>query len=142
MKFRIFIIVVLSLLVVSACSGNDETSSTDETEQEEAQEQEEEEKEDGIEVDKGLLNVEITLPEMFFEDENIEEMIEEAKGEGVKEIAQNEDGTVTFKMSKKEHKEMLREMADDIEATVEEIRSEEHTSELQSRGHLVCRLLL
>src|SRR5690625_6847900 len=26
--------------------------------------------------------------------------------------------------------------------TIEEIRSEEHTSELQSRGHLVCRLLL
>src|SRR5207253_4827241 len=25
---------------------------------------------------------------------------------------------------------------------VDEIRSEEHTSELQSRGHLVCRLLL
>src|SRR5439155_6087221 len=28
------------------------------------------------------------------------------------------------------------------EAVVIEIRSEEHTSELQSRGHLVCRLLL
>src|SRR5690625_6914957 len=27
-------------------------------------------------------------------------------------------------------------------ATLEEYRSEEHTSELQSRGHLVCRLLL
>src|SRR5690625_6047232 len=27
-------------------------------------------------------------------------------------------------------------------AATEEIRSEEHTSELQSRGHLVCRLLL
>src|SRR5690625_2584549 len=26
--------------------------------------------------------------------------------------------------------------------TISEIRSEEHTSELQSRGHLVCRLLL
>src|SRR5690625_1345616 len=25
---------------------------------------------------------------------------------------------------------------------VEDVRSEEHTSELQSRGHLVCRLLL
>src|SRR5690625_3711515 len=25
---------------------------------------------------------------------------------------------------------------------IEEVRSEEHTSELQSRGHLVCRLLL
>src|SRR5690554_7128949 len=31
----------------------------------------------------------------------------------------------------------------DIEAAVaEEMRSEEHTSELQSRPHLVCRLLL
>src|SRR5439155_18922881 len=27
-------------------------------------------------------------------------------------------------------------------AIVAELRSEEHTSELQSRGHLVCRLLL
>src|SRR5437870_11499864 len=27
-------------------------------------------------------------------------------------------------------------------AVVEAMRSEEHTSELQSRGHLVCRLLL
>src|SRR5690625_6191623 len=26
--------------------------------------------------------------------------------------------------------------------SIEEVRSEEHTSELQSRGHLVCRLLL
>src|SRR5690625_5330608 len=32
--------------------------------------------------------------------------------------------------------------AREIEHFVEELRSEEHTSELQSRGHLVCRLLL
>src|SRR5690625_5587844 len=29
-----------------------------------------------------------------------------------------------------------------ITEKLEELRSEEHTSELQSRGHLVCRLLL
>src|SRR5207253_10502029 len=29
-----------------------------------------------------------------------------------------------------------------ISRTVSKVRSEEHTSELQSRGHLVCRLLL
>src|SRR5690625_1385137 len=28
------------------------------------------------------------------------------------------------------------------DASAEDVRSEEHTSELQSRGHLVCRLLL
>src|SRR5437660_8477311 len=30
----------------------------------------------------------------------------------------------------------------DIDQAIREDRSEEHTSELQSRGHLVCRLLL
>src|SRR5690625_6755532 len=29
-----------------------------------------------------------------------------------------------------------------LDASCDSIRSEEHTSELQSRGHLVCRLLL
>src|SRR5690625_5925331 len=29
-----------------------------------------------------------------------------------------------------------------VESSPESIRSEEHTSELQSRGHLVCRVLL
>src|SRR2546422_8314430 len=37
----------------------------------------------------------------------------------------------------------LRRGADELEVLeVEEVRSEEHTSELQSRLHLVCRLLL
>src|SRR5690625_1520549 len=31
---------------------------------------------------------------------------------------------------------------DDDELVLQALRSEEHTSELQSRGHLVCRLLL
>src|SRR5690625_5944896 len=37
----------------------------------------------------------------------------------------------------------VRSLKDPTEEKIEEIvRSEEHTSELQSRGHLVCRLLL
>src|SRR5690625_6712044 len=38
-------------------------------------------------------------------------------------------------------KQAIGQIADEIEA-LGYIRSEEHTSELQSRGHLVCRLLL
>src|SRR5690625_6306329 len=39
--------------------------------------------------------------------------------------------------------EMYRMFANDLDELAERIlRSEEHTSELQSRGHLVCRLLL
>src|SRR5437870_9061726 len=37
------------------------------------------------------------------------------------------------------HKRSNTELIDDLKRTK---RSEEHTSELQSRGHLVCRLLL
>src|SRR5690625_6922580 len=40
--------------------------------------------------------------------------------------------------------ELARTLDVPLESRVEasEVRSEEHTSELQSRGHLVCRLLL
>src|SRR3712207_7058949 len=37
---------------------------------------------------------------------------------------------------------VVRERLDDVGARVHELRSEEHTSELQSRQYLVCRLLL
>src|SRR5690625_6939131 len=36
----------------------------------------------------------------------------------------------------------VSERQDMLSAFTESLRSEEHTSELQSRGHLVCRLLL
>src|SRR5690625_6908794 len=38
--------------------------------------------------------------------------------------------------------EELTQEQDPLQQTPEPKRSEEHTSELQSRGHLVCRLLL
>src|SRR5690625_6831806 len=38
--------------------------------------------------------------------------------------------------------DMFGETTNTGEKRVEGVRSEEHTSELQSRGHLVCRLLL
>src|SRR5690625_1951757 len=45
-------------------------------------------------------------------------------------------------LSKTSHQGLLDEEEIEVGANIFEIRSEEHTSELQSRGHLVCRLLL
>src|SRR5690625_5610630 len=42
----------------------------------------------------------------------------------------------------KRFKDDVREVALNYECGITIKRSEEHTSELQSRGHLVCRLLL
>src|SRR5690625_5359583 len=50
-----------------------------------------------------------------------------------------------IKDSKGALEEMREEMMDNLLGALKELssaRSEEHTSELQSRGHLVCRLLL
>lgn len=126
MRKRVFIMFVLSMLVLAACSGNKETQKeVDDNNSSEAKE------EAGIEVEKGLLNVEVTLPEMFFKDENVEEMIEESLAEGVKEATENEDGSVTFKMSKKDHKKMLTEMSEEIEGTVDEISNDENFTSIQ-----------
>src|SRR5690625_6214899 len=38
--------------------------------------------------------------------------------------------------------EAMKEAVEGISGSMINLRSEEHTSELQSRGHLVCRLLL
>src|SRR5690625_6484993 len=45
-------------------------------------------------------------------------------------------GDLTFDLEKNEGEKSFEAIE------LEELRSEEHTSELQSRGHLVCRLLL
>src|SRR5690554_7657612 len=42
---------------------------------------------------------------------------------------------------KEEYFQELKLLAEELEV-IDKIRSEEHTSELQSRPHLVCRLLL
>src|SRR5690625_2982466 len=48
-----------------------------------------------------------------------------------------------FQIHTNGYEEDLQEIqAKDLYAYYESVRSEEHTSELQSRGHLVCRLLL
>src|SRR5690625_6019402 len=55
-------------------------------------------------------------------------------------VGQQEDPQTTFAYLESEQAaERLRALVEDA---VQQGRSEEHTSELQSRGHLVCRLLL
>src|SRR2546422_1109423 len=54
-------------------------------------------------------------------------------------ILQNEFSTW---VAKDKHSKAYRVLTEDLGVQMARIRSEEHTSELQSRLHLVCRLLL
>ena len=81
--------------------------------------------ESSIEVDKGLMNVELTLPPGLFEGLTEEEIVASAKEEGIKEVKVNEDGSVYYKMSKKEHSKMLEEMKAGIDESIKEIANGE-----------------
>src|SRR5258708_20137273 len=72
----------------------------------------------------------------LFRSEECLEMVERLEGIGVDEIACLIDFGVEFD-STLQSLEYL-----DSNSTPKSIRSEEHTSELQSPDHLVCRLLL
>ena len=114
-------LIFLLTLVVAAC-GKDEASSK------------QEKKEDGeeIEVDKGMLNVEITLPAIFFEEDDIDQAIAEAKENGVGEVIKNDDGSLTFKMSKKIYKQMMKDMEESIKEYVEETKNSEDFSSIKN----------
>ncbi len=77
-----------------------------------------------IEVDKNLFSVTVTLPKSFVESDaqNIDETIANAEEEGMK-VTQNDDGSLTYKMTKAKHKEMMDEMRSSVEESIEEIKT-------------------
>jgi hypothetical protein len=75
-----------------------------------------------VNVDKGLLSVTITLPASMFEDQNVDQAIEDAKKEGITAM-KNSDGSVTYKMSKKKHKEMMQEMKTNVIKTIDDTKN-------------------
>lgn len=78
-----------------------------------------------LKVDKELLNVEVTIPADFFEGEDIDTVIADAKDEGIQEVIKNDDGSLTFRMSESQQKEILKDMEEEIIVFVEEIETDE-----------------
>jgi hypothetical protein len=79
--------------------------------------------EQAIEVDKGIFSVEITLPASLFEGEDIGEVVAKAKEDGVSDVTVNNDGSITYRMSKSKHNELMREMRDELLEHIEEVKN-------------------
>lgn len=115
-----WVIALLSIvLFLTACGSNDEKKETEQP------------KGEKVEVDKGLLNVEVTLPASFFEDTTEEEIKATGEEQGFKEATLNEDGSVTYKMTKAKHDELMDEMKKQVASTVEEIVNSEDYPSIQ-----------
>lgn len=136
MQRWIYIGIASLLIFLAACTADKPENNENASEETETEEQTEEAtgKQDGdqtVDVDKGLLNVEITLPASMFEGEDIDAVMEEAKKEGVAEVTQNEDGSLTYKMSKAQHREMMDELEASITQSIEEIKTSEDYVSIQ-----------
>ncbi|MDX8044409.1 hypothetical protein SH601_00280 [Gracilibacillus sp. S3-1-1] len=134
-------ILFICLLFIVACGAKEEVDgdvqeseneAASETISDEEKEVELEEEEGGMEVNKGLLNVEVTLPASFFEGEDLEQIKDENTEEGISEVTQNDDGTVTYKMSKAAHKDWLEQTANGIEESMEELANDEDFGSIEN----------
>ncbi len=76
-----------------------------------------------VEVEKGPKNVEIKIPASMFEGQDIDAVIAEAKKQGVKEVIKNEDGSLTYKMSKETYNTMMEKIKEGILQTIDDLKN-------------------
>jgi hypothetical protein len=112
------LILLLTITLLAACSS-------EETSNKVSNKQDTSKKNESVEVDKKLFNVEVTLPASMFEGESIEDIKTAAKENDIKEVTENEDGSITYKMSKDGHKKLMEEISTSIKETVEETKTSE-----------------
>ena len=108
MKKLISLILILCLSI-SVCACGNSSSVNDASSSENS----------SIEVDENLLSVEVSLPASFFEDESAEDIKASAKENGFSDCTIHEDGSVTYKMSKSKHREIMSDLKISLEESVE-----------------------
>ncbi|WP_128660053.1 hypothetical protein [Paenibacillus sp. 598K] len=79
---------------------------------------------DGLQIEEKDGDIVLRLPAGMFEGQDLDQVIEQAKAEGVKDAVKNDDGSLTYTMSKKHHKEMLTEMGQGIADYTKELVAE------------------
>lgn len=76
---------------------------------------------DGLEVDKNLFDVEITIPADLVGETTQEELESQALASGVHSVTLNEDGSATYVMSKAQHVQLMKDVADSIDQSLSEM---------------------
>jgi hypothetical protein len=124
MKFTsLGVLALLAVSVTSGCTPQEEAPATEGVASSEAPAVEGESSQD-IEVDEGLFNVEVTLPELFFQGQTEQDIAANAREAGASDYTINADGSVTYTMSKAAHDEAVQEMRDGIDSTIQETVNE------------------
>ena len=67
-----------------------------------------------VDVDKGIFNVTLTIPKDFIGEVTQDEIDEAVKDKGYKSATLNSDGSVTYVMTKAQHKDLMKEITESI----------------------------
>ncbi len=71
--------------------------------------------------------VEVTLPASFFKDSSQAEIESAAKESGIQKVNFNDDGSVTYTMSKSKHTELLNEVKASLDETITKLLADKET---------------
>lgn len=141
MKKKLILLLLSTTLILSACGSSAPTEETPSSEatpetivEESVIEEATTETSDlseieaigDVEVDEGLFEVELLIPADFVGEKTQEELDAIAAESGYKSITLNEDGSATYVMTKKQHKEMMDEMSVSLNESLAELIGSEN----------------
>lgn len=81
-----------------------------------------------VEVNNGILTVSLTVPKDFAGDTATQEELDQNAGDTYVSAKLNDDGSVTYKMTKAQHKAMLDGIVESIDSSLEEMIGDENYS--------------
>ena len=127
MKKRIVATMLILSMALSGCgsSGSADTATTSTQKVEDTSSTEDAFSEldalGDVEVDKNIFDVTITVPADYVGDVTQEELDAQAKESDIHSITLNEDGSATYVMSKSQHKQMMKDLADNCNASLSDM---------------------
>lgn len=122
-KIAAFLLVGCMGLNLCACGGKASTSqntSAVATEDDLQSEMDELSAIGEVEVNNGILTVSLVVPKDFVGDVTQEEL-DQGAGDSYVSAKLNDDGSVTYKMTKAQHKQMLLEMVGNIDSSLQDM---------------------
>ena len=78
-----------------------------------------------VEVKDGILTVSITLPSSFLGDVTQEDLDNDA-GASYVSAKLNDDGSVTMKLTKAQYEEMMQEIVEEVDSSINELKEDEN----------------
>ncbi len=122
---------VLIAVMLSGCGSNATTQTTESNEPVASEATTEASSEQGdlseldalgeVEVEEKLFDVELTIPADYVGEKTQADLDEMAKESGYKSITLNDDGSATYIMTKAQHRQMLDELTESMNETLNEM---------------------